>query len=280
MNKKYIARLPPPTRPRRRCQSACVFQITVEFRDNPRYGGRLDRRRSRNRLVIPEMPEQMPQRRMRVGAWPLTAATPTRKLPHVCFVKRVERFLALAQPAEKHLGSADVVLDRDAGVAASVQIGEQSLQHSGVGVRLEPTDHSPTKVEFEQQGSPVAGKPSGLCTVHPPRRPPTRQLNRPSITTTPHSRKNWLFVGSVAAGERAAHLMTLVSSAVRNDLDVWAFVRDVLDQLLSDVTDYHALLPHIWKQSHPEAICMYRTQDRRDRADRQQRRRTLRRRTR
>lgn len=93
-------------------------------------------------------------------------------------------------------------------------------------------------------------------------------------------RKNWLFVGSVAAGERAAHLMTLVSSAVRNDLDVWAFVKDVLDQLLAGATDYHALLPHVWKQSHPEALRTYRTQERRDRADRKQRRRTLRRRSR
>ena len=93
-------------------------------------------------------------------------------------------------------------------------------------------------------------------------------------------RKNWLFVGSVAAGDRAAHLMTLVSSAVRNDLDVWLFVKDVLDQLLAASTDYHALLPHIWKQSHPEAVRLYRTQERRDRANRKQRTRAARRRPR
>ncbi len=33
-------------------------------------------------------------------------------------------------------------------------------------------------------------------------------------------RKNWLFLGSVLAGERAANFLTLVSSALRNDLDV------------------------------------------------------------
>jgi transposase len=93
-------------------------------------------------------------------------------------------------------------------------------------------------------------------------------------------RKNWLFIGSVAAGERAAHLMTLVSSAIRNDLDVWAFVKDVLDQLLAGSTDYESLLPHIWKQSHPEAVRIYRTQERRDRADRKQRARAARRRPR
>ncbi|MBN2563383.1 MAG: IS66 family transposase [Phycisphaerae bacterium] len=90
-------------------------------------------------------------------------------------------------------------------------------------------------------------------------------------------RKNWLFVGSVAAGERAADFFTLVSSAVRNDLDVWAYMKDVLDQLLAGSTDYHALRPDVWKQSHPEAIRTYRTAERRDRADRTRHRRALRR---
>jgi len=93
-------------------------------------------------------------------------------------------------------------------------------------------------------------------------------------------RKNWLFIGSVAAGERAADLITLVSSAVRNDLDVWAYVKDVLDQLLSGATDYDSLRPDAWKQSHPDSIRTYRAKERRDRADRKQRRRAQRRITR
>lgn len=90
-------------------------------------------------------------------------------------------------------------------------------------------------------------------------------------------RKNWLFVGSIAAGERAADFLTLVSSAVRNDLDVWAYIKDVLDQLLAGCTDYEPLRPDVWKLSHPESIRTYRTEERRDRADRKQRRRTRRR---
>lgn len=82
-------------------------------------------------------------------------------------------------------------------------------------------------------------------------------------------RKNWLFVGSVAAGERAADFLTLVSSAIRNDLDVWAYSKDVLDQLLAGSTDYHSLRPDVWKESHPEAIREYRVQERRDRVERQ-----------
>jgi transposase len=93
-------------------------------------------------------------------------------------------------------------------------------------------------------------------------------------------RKNWLFVGSVAAGERAADFITLVSSAVRNDLDVWAYVKDVLDKLLAGSTDYESLRPDRWREAHPECIRQYRVAERRDRADRKQRRRIDRRRSR
>jgi transposase len=90
-------------------------------------------------------------------------------------------------------------------------------------------------------------------------------------------RKNWLFLGSVAAGERAADFFTLTTSAVRNDLDVRAYIQDVLDQLLAGRADYHALRPDVWKQSHPEAIRHYRVDERRDRADRTRHRRARRR---
>jgi transposase len=90
-------------------------------------------------------------------------------------------------------------------------------------------------------------------------------------------RKNWLFLGSVAAGYRAATFLTIVSTAHRNDLDVWAYVKDVLDQLLAGSTDYHALQADIWKQSHPEHIRTYRAEERRDRADAKRLRRARRR---
>ncbi len=80
-------------------------------------------------------------------------------------------------------------------------------------------------------------------------------------------RKNWMFIGSVAAGYRAADLMSLVSSAARNDLDVFVYVKDVLDRLLTGESNYDALRPDVWKQSHPEAIRMYRQEERRSRAD-------------
>ncbi len=90
-------------------------------------------------------------------------------------------------------------------------------------------------------------------------------------------RKNWLFIGSVPAGQRAADFLTLVSSALRNDLDVWAYLKDVLDCLLAGSTDYDTLRPDIWRAAHPEAIRKYRVSERRDRADRKQRRRATKR---
>ena len=90
-------------------------------------------------------------------------------------------------------------------------------------------------------------------------------------------RKNWLFAGSLAGGERNAGFMTLVSSAHRNDLDVWAYVNDVLERLLAGETNYQPLLPWNWAVDHPESIRSYRQQERSDREirkrDKRQRRR-------
>ena len=83
-------------------------------------------------------------------------------------------------------------------------------------------------------------------------------------------RKAWLFVSSVESGEQSAQLMSVVSSAKRHDLDVWTYVKDVLDQLLAGTTDYEKLLPDVWKRSHPEAVRVYREEERRDKAERKQ----------
>lgn len=83
-------------------------------------------------------------------------------------------------------------------------------------------------------------------------------------------RKAWLFVGNVEAGERSAMLMSLVSSAKRHDLDVWVYIKDVLDQLLAGETNYEKLLPDQWKLDHPNAVRQYRVEERRDKADRKQ----------
>jgi transposase len=90
-------------------------------------------------------------------------------------------------------------------------------------------------------------------------------------------RKNWLFAGSLAGGERSAALMTLVSSAHRNDLDVWAYVDDVLRQLLAGSTDYAQFLPWTWATAHPESVRQYRQEERTTRAALKEKRRATRR---
>lgn len=90
-------------------------------------------------------------------------------------------------------------------------------------------------------------------------------------------RKNWLFIGSLSAGSRMSDLLTIVSSALRNDLHVWSYVKGLLDALLAGETDYAALRPDHWALTHPEHIRTYRQEERRDRADRKQLKRSTRR---
>jgi transposase len=80
-------------------------------------------------------------------------------------------------------------------------------------------------------------------------------------------RKNWLFIGSMEAGYRAAILLTIVSSAHRQHLDVWQYLKDVLDRLLSGERDLPSLRADRWALTHPSAIRQYRVAETRYRAD-------------
>lgn len=60
--------------------------------------------------------------------------------------------------------------------------------------------------------------------------------------------KNWLFVGSTLAGQRAATVMSLVQSAKLNGLDPWAYLRDVLGRINGHPNSrIDELLPHRWR---------------------------------
>ena len=80
-------------------------------------------------------------------------------------------------------------------------------------------------------------------------------------------RRNWLFVGSEEGGERTAIILTVVASAHRHDLDVWAYLRDVLERLAKGEDDLNQLLPDVWKAKHPEHVRDFRTEERQQRAD-------------
>ena len=75
-------------------------------------------------------------------------------------------------------------------------------------------------------------------------------------------RKNWLFVGSRDGGERASVILTVIASAHRHDLDVWAYLHDVLQRLAEGEDHLEALLPDVWKACHPQHVRTFREEER------------------
>lgn len=73
----------------------------------------------------------------------------------------------------------------------------------------------------------------------------------------------WMFVGNDRGGQTAATLYTVVASAKANEVEPWAYLRNVLITLADTSSrpesdgpseaDLHALLPDVWLTSHPEA---------------------------
>jgi len=61
--------------------------------------------------------------------------------------------------------------------------------------------------------------------------------------------------------------MTIVSTAHRYHLDIWRYVKDVLDRLLRGERDLVALRADRWALEHPEAIRPHRVEEVRYRAE-------------
>jgi transposase len=67
-------------------------------------------------------------------------------------------------------------------------------------------------------------------------------------------RSNWLFCGSLRAGQRAANVMTLIQSAKLNGHDPYRYLKDVLERLPTQpASRLEELLPHCWQppESNP-----------------------------
>jgi transposase len=65
-------------------------------------------------------------------------------------------------------------------------------------------------------------------------------------------RANWLFAGSLRAGQRAAAIMSLIGSAKMNGLDPYVYLRDVLERLPTHpASRIEELLPHRWQPTPP-----------------------------
>jgi len=65
-------------------------------------------------------------------------------------------------------------------------------------------------------------------------------------------RNNWLFAGSLRAGQRAAAVMSLIQSAKLNGHDPFAYLKDVLARLPTHKNNrIEELLPHRWQPLQP-----------------------------
>jgi len=61
-------------------------------------------------------------------------------------------------------------------------------------------------------------------------------------------RKNWLFAGSLRAGQRAAAIMSLLHTARLNGHEPYAYLRDLLQRLPTQpASALRDLLPYSWK---------------------------------
>ncbi len=68
-----------------------------------------------------------------------------------------------------------------------------------------------------------------------------------------HNRKNWLFAGSDAGGERAAVFYTLIRSAKLNGIEPEAYLREVLTRIGEHpINKIDALLP--WNIFRPATL--------------------------
>ena len=90
-------------------------------------------------------------------------------------------------------------------------------------------------------------------------------------------RKNYLFLGSEAAGPRAAVLYTILAGAKRHRIEPWAYVHDLLVRLHAEDSSLEEMLPDRWAAAHPDAILNHRLDESRTKAIRTRARRAHRR---
>jgi transposase len=94
-------------------------------------------------------------------------------------------------------------------------------------------------------------------------------------------RKNYLFYGSLSGGRTAATLYSVVQSARLHQIDVTAYLTDVLRRLPALAPDDEdrigELLPDRWAKTHPENVLIPRIEESRQAVERRRQRRAARR---
>jgi len=77
--------------------------------------------------------------------------------------------------------------------------------------------------------------------------PPDNNWVENQIRPIALGRSNWLFAGSLRAGQRAAAIMSLIQSAKLNGHDPYVYLKDVLERLPTQpASRIDELLPHRW----------------------------------
>jgi hypothetical protein len=78
--------------------------------------------------------------------------------------------------------------------------------------------------------------------------PPDNNQVENQIRPIAVGRNNWLFAGSLRAGQRAAAVMSLIQSAKMNGHDPYAYLKDVFTRLPTQPdSKIEELLPHRWR---------------------------------
>lgn len=81
-----------------------------------------------------------------------------------------------------------------------------------------------------------------------PRLPIDNNHDEQQIRPWATGRKNWLFAGTLAAGQRAAAITSLIQSAKLNGHDPYAYLKDILQRLPTQRdSEIEQLLPYRWK---------------------------------
>jgi transposase len=81
--------------------------------------------------------------------------------------------------------------------------------------------------------------------------PPDNNHVENQIRPVAIGRSNWLFAGSLRAGQRAAAVMSLIQSAKLNGHDPYIYLKDVFTRLPTQpASRAEELLPHLWQPNN------------------------------
>ena len=71
-----------------------------------------------------------------------------------------------------------------------------------------------------------------------------------------HNRKNWLFAGSRAGGERAAAIYSVIETAKLNGIEPQAYIADAMEKIAGGwpASRWDELMPWNWKSSETAPI--------------------------